>query len=730
MKRAIALLLTLAGVPSALFASVDTVRQNFADYYAAAGADRAAPRMQDALSTLEAQTRDIVAPGFLLADGTWSDINYKDTPSGSWSPWDHFRRLTTMAKAYRTPGQAYYNSEPLRQQIEAALGQVPAFYGKNTLPLGNWWFWTLGAPLDLGPTLVLMRGSVAPKIYSDCVDTLQFHIGSSPTAKGLVGPVPVGENLVWSCFTHLCLALAKDDATMLAAVRDALGTACTTTAGDGIQIDSSFHQHGPQLYTGGYGGSFAYDVSRLMLLLRNSEFALGPAPLASFSNYVADGIAWSLYGAYFDVSAVGREVARSSTSGINGVAALLQAAQFASPRATEIRAAAAASLRAWHWPLSPELAALATIAESSAKSAVSPAGHLHYYTSDYTVHRRPTWFASVKMFSTRTKSGENTNGENLLGARQSDGRFYLVMSGDEYFSNDTWPALDWTRLPGITVEQKADTANDLYGFGTRAFAGGTSDGRNGVSAMELAPLNSALTAKKSWFFFDDAIVFLTNSITSPSFNRVETIVNQWPLHGSVARNGNWLVADNVGYYVYPQTAALNVTTAARTGTWAALGGSTDTTPRTQTFLTLWLDHGTSPTNADAAYAIVPGATPLSMSSWLPPSIVANDATVSAVTSGATTALVFWTARATAAGFSADAPSVVYATTSASAMQLAAADPTNGTGSFHVTVPGRWVTNDVPYTSDARSTTLTIARAGGATTRVTLTPAPRRRAAGR
>ena len=151
MKRSL-LVLALMVAP-ALHASVDAVRQNFIGYYAAAGADRNAPRMQDALSTLEAQTRDITAPGFLLGDGTWSDINYKETPGGSWSPSDHFRRLTTMAKAYRTPGQSFYNSEPLRQQIEAALAQVPAFYGKTTLPLGNWWFWTLGAPLDLGPTL-------------------------------------------------------------------------------------------------------------------------------------------------------------------------------------------------------------------------------------------------------------------------------------------------------------------------------------------------------------------------------------------------------------------------------------------------------------------------------------------------------------------------------------------------------------------------------------------------
>ena len=47
---------------------------------------------------------------------------------------------------------------------------------------------------------------------------------------------------------------------MLGEVRDAMSSVCATTNGDGIKADGSFHQHGPQLYTGGYGGSFANDV--------------------------------------------------------------------------------------------------------------------------------------------------------------------------------------------------------------------------------------------------------------------------------------------------------------------------------------------------------------------------------------------------------------------------------------------------------------------------------------
>jgi len=727
VKRLVPVFLIL--VAPSLFASIDTVRQNYLGFYAAAGADRSTQAVQDSLAGLEAQTRQITAPGFLLDNGSWSDINYKDVPSGSWSPWDHTRRLIVMAKAYRTPGQAFYNDERLRTQIEAALAYVPTYYGILTFPSGNWWFWTIGVPIDLGPTLVMMQGSVSASVIDDCVRTMAFHIGSSPTAKGLVGPTPTGENLVWSAYTHLALGLLKNDAAMLGAVRDAMATACATTTADGIQPDLSFHQHGSQLYTGGYGGSFANDATRYALLTRGSEYALPAAANTTLMNYVADGVTWSLYGNYFDVSAIGREVARSSSSGFNGIAALLQAAAVDSPRQAEIRAAAARMLQSWTYGFQPELTALAAAIDPAA--AQWPAGHQHYYASDYTIHRRPGWFASIRMFSKRTKSGENTNGEDILGSRQSDGRFYLVLDGDEYFGPDVFPALDWTRLPGITVEQKSDTANDMYGFGTRDLAGGTGDGVNGVSAMDLAPINSVLAANKSWFFFDDAIVFLTNGITSPSANRVETIINQWPLRDPSApltRSGNWLVCDRVGYYVYPQAAALNVTRALHSGTWASLGGSTDTTPHSATFLTLWLDHGTAPINAAAAYAIVPGATAQSMASWIPPSILANTPSASAVAYGDAVGVVVRVAGASAAGFSADAPSVIYATTSGTTMTLSVADPTNGIGTVHVTVPGRYATTAVPFTSDAHSTMLTIPRNGGRTTRILLTPSPHHRAA--
>lgn len=117
--------------------SSDAIGKNISDYYSAAGADRTSPRMQSALDALVSQTRAATAPGLLLANGSFSDIDYKDVPDGGWSPWAHTQRLFTMAKAYRTPGQPFYGDPQLRAQIESALAYVPSYYGVTTIPNGK-----------------------------------------------------------------------------------------------------------------------------------------------------------------------------------------------------------------------------------------------------------------------------------------------------------------------------------------------------------------------------------------------------------------------------------------------------------------------------------------------------------------------------------------------------------------------------------------------------------------
>jgi hypothetical protein len=224
-------------------------------------------------------------------------------------------------------------------------------------------------------------------------------------------------------------------------------------------------------------------------------------------------------------------------------------------------------------------------------------------------------------------------------------------------------------------------------------------------------------------------VFLTNSIASTSANRVETVVNQWPLlnaNATLTKNGDWAHLENVGYW-FPTPVDLKTSRETRTGTWASLGGSTDTTEIAKPFVSLWLDHGVTPSSASAEYVIVPNVTASKMAAWAasrPLTILANNATASAVRDirNGSTGITFWRSGSVD-GISASGPATVFLmkNPSISSMTISAADPTStATGTFTITLPGVWYTKDLPTSRTSRATIVTFPKAGGQTTTVTLT----------
>ena len=82
MKTIVLSLLAVFATTTVSAADIDRVRAQFLAYHTAAGADRSSTRMRDALADLEASARYVTAPGFLLSDGTWADIDYADSPEG------------------------------------------------------------------------------------------------------------------------------------------------------------------------------------------------------------------------------------------------------------------------------------------------------------------------------------------------------------------------------------------------------------------------------------------------------------------------------------------------------------------------------------------------------------------------------------------------------------------------------------------------------------------------
>ena len=142
---------------------------------------------------------------------------------------------------------------------------------------------------------------------------------------------------------------------------------------------------------------------------------------------------------------------------------------------------------------------------------------------------------------------------------------------------------------------------------------------------------SDLTAKKSWFLFDDEIVAIGSDINSNSGRMIETTVEQRKIEGSntLIINGmnqseildwtdtiqdvEWAYLEgdredtHIGYY-FPDKATLHAKRETRTGTFHEVSLNNDHKLYSNNYLTMWLDHGKSPEQETYAYALLPGKT--------------------------------------------------------------------------------------------------------------------------
>ena len=88
------------------------------------------------------------------------------------------------------------------------------------------------------------------------------------------------------------------------------------TTDDGIQEDGSFHFHGAQLYTGGYGADEAVQLATNCQLMSGIPAFEPPSDtLAVIAMYLLNGTQYALRtssnGTYFDLSTKGREITRA-----------------------------------------------------------------------------------------------------------------------------------------------------------------------------------------------------------------------------------------------------------------------------------------------------------------------------------------------------------------------------------------------------------------------------------
>jgi len=526
-------------------------------------------------------------------DGSWSGIDYTSISNG-FPAGEHLKKLKLMAMAYARKGTMFYRNEKLKQKILLAYD----YYLSKKPRSQNWWFNEIGAPQDYLVGLLLIKAEIPEKDlrhYSSYINDLtdnQAHRGM---------------NRVWVSAITIAKGCIENDIKMID--KGFRSVASTLVIADeqgieGIKIDNSFHQHRPQLYSGGYGMSFAEGVASIMALSANTSFssAFSNEKKKIFSDLLLYGHQLFSYKNAVDFGTIGRNISRPDAIHSIDTATLDKMAIG--------DAKWAKAFKDWKSHL------------MGADFPSSFQGNKYFWKSDIMTHHGADYYLSAKVISTRTNGTEMLNGENLKGYNLPLGATNILRTGEEY--KNIFPIWDWTRVPGTTaVMNQSAAVLPWYLFGSNEFAGGISDGKVGAIAYQHS--YNGIQAKKAYFFVDGAMLCLGSGISAIRTQQVVTSVNQCYLAGDIlfgeAENSTglkltdslktiksnhlqWFYHDGVGY-IFPNGGNITVKNVVQTGTWNAISASGSKEVISKPVFNLWLNHGTSPKDDSYYYIVSP-----------------------------------------------------------------------------------------------------------------------------
>lgn len=644
----------------------------------------------------------------------WSDLAGLTNNSGA--IWNTYLNLQTMALAYDTAGSGLYTNAQLAASLTSALDWMYAniYNEHNTNQYENWWHWEIGAPLALNNLTVLL--------YNQLTGT---EITNYMNAVNHFTPTPSGDeaNLLWTAtVVGVRGAVIRDPAKLNAAVLALSSIFPYVTGGDGYYADGSFVFHTYYAYSDSYGESLLQYSSRLMEMVNGSRWAVTDPNQTNVCQWVYNCYQPVIHDCEAMDMVRGRAIARfDETSQFIGgevVAAILHVAQIAP---TNDALAFKSMAKCWllgdtatNFVASTDLGtvplAQAVLADPAIPVRPEMTAHYTYAGMDRVVHLRPNYTFGLSMFSDRIATFEFGNNENLEGWYTGYGMTYLYNTDQTQYDDCFWPTVDSYHLPGTTVDLQPRSAGSGGGYRSANYwTGGATLGVWGAAGMQLNAWNSSLTARKSWFMFDNEIVCLGAGITSSSNWDVQTIVENRKLTsagtndfavngllepGSLGWTGSlagvsWahltgnLPGADIGYY-FPQPAALNFTRAASTGSWYGIdpyevGSPTNTIGRN--YLSFWFDHGTNPVNGAYAYVLLPGQTSAGTAAYAAApqvSVIVNTNTMQAVSQGplGLTAANFWTdGTQTVGGITANRKASVVVRLTETNIAVAVADPT-------------------------------------------------------
>jgi hypothetical protein len=616
----------------------------------------------------------------LSATGRWSDVNYADRSITNWSLRDHLNRLVRMAKAYADPASSLVGSASLRDGILKAYDAFVSLDPRSD----NWYFNEIATPQLLAQTILL----VEPQLGATRVTSGLGIVARSYQPRSVNSGTNTGANRIDRAYASLIRGVVTRSASLTSESFLAVGDTIVVTPAEGIQVDGSYYQHGPQLSSASYGVTFTRLASDVAVLGAGTSFAMPQGKVQTMADFLLDGQQWLIRGTTLEWTAMGRSHTRAGVrnNGLNMIEPVRDALAMGADRRAEL--------------LAMEQRLVAARSSGRADPALALVGSRHFWRSDITTHHRPDYYTSVKISSTRTLQPESGNGEGLQNLHLADGVTLIMQRGDEY--DGIFPVWDWRRLPGTTTEQTAYSlkpASDWGVAGTSSFAGGVSDGMHSLTVFDYD--RRGVGAHKSWFFFDDEFVALGAGIDAPAATgEVITTLNQTFRKGTTswgATTGQtgtlttgtlsrsdlaWAVHDGIGY-VFPTASSATIRSVSQSGSWSAINSSQSSAPVSADVFSLQVNHGRTPRDAGYAYVVLPGSTAVETAAYAADPgirILSNTRTLQAVRHdglGLTQAAFFAPGTLAAGGglsLAVDKPAAVMLQETTTGLRLSAANP--------------------------------------------------------
>jgi chondroitin AC lyase len=548
----------------------------------------------------------------------WPDLSYTDGLPNFFDTEYHMWRISNMLRAFTVNGSALKNNATILSQVHCAL-QV--WFDHDWIN-PNWWFNQIGIPLEAGMQLMMLGDNATPTEVANLKNiTLR-------ACWWIPNPFYVGANLLWMIQIQIyrCVATRNSTGLQQGFSRMWQDVVMANSSNEGVQYDWAYHFHTRQLLSGSYGNIWLNNVLLFTNCSANTQYEPDEEISNLVANYLVNGDAWMIIDNEWDWQVYGRMVTDP------GIA-------FAHSMNTDWLRSLAGILKSID--LKTRLDDFADRLDSKPE-APTLIGNRAFFASNYQVHRRNNWIATLKIQTGRMYPSECLLGQNLKHEHSGQGVLNIYRRGyNDYIG--VFPVLDWQAINGITVEHDipmvicADAG--YYYHNSRPNGGSVSDGQYGASMMDT--LSHNLTTQRSWHFYDDAIIALATNlsvnisatpwttlasrmlpvgkVTIGFFNGTIVTLNDgnytFPCVENQTTNVQWahISEQNIGYLLPLQQfyQSFGVEVGYKTGNYAEIDPANLTV--TERVVTIFINHGLGPfLDRDYNYMILPNVSLESM----------------------------------------------------------------------------------------------------------------------